>query len=137
MKKYLLKKNGFYFVLGSGFSTSYKAKASQLTDAQVECAAGLGYVGTKELAIASFAVNYVRDTDLDANGNVQPNKKNPSKRRFATKDEAIQHGSRFGERRAKAGDKAGTAGHIGFYVTETTDPVNAVINWKTGLTNPV
>lgn len=134
-KQYYLKNGANYFVLGAGFSTSNQANASKLTQAQIDCAKGLGYTGTSIPVVVSFAVNYIRATDLDAAGNVQPNKRNPSKRRFATKDEAVQHGKRFEARRLKQGDAAGTAGHIGFYVTESTDAVNAKINWKTGLTN--
>lgn len=139
MKKYVLKgSNGLFYVKGSGFTAACKNKASALTESQLACAADLGFTGTKYDATTSFAVNYIRLENLDANGQVKPDTRNPSKRRFATRDEAIQHGKRFGERRAKAkGSKAGSAGHIGFYVTESSDPVNAAINWKTGLTNPV
>jgi len=90
-----------------------------------------------EAAYTSYSVNYIRDVDINECGVVTPNDKNPSRRRFATRDEAVKHRSRFGDRKAAKGDPAGTAGHIGFYVTESSDPVNAEINWKTGLTNQV
>ena len=61
----------------------------------------------------------------------------PSKRRFATFDEAVMHGSRFAARRKDRKDSDGTAGHKGFFVVETNDAVNSAINWKTGLTNPL
>lgn len=138
--KYLLKNAaGLFYVLGQGFTATTKASASLLDCAQITCAQSLGFLGTKvEVPVnKSFAVNYIRSENLDANGQVKPDTRNPSRRRFATKDEAIQHGSRFGVRKSKQrGAAAGSAGHIGFYVTESTDAVNAKINWKTGLTNP-
>ena len=138
-KKYYLKgkDTGKFFVLGKGFVAPTKAEASQLTDAQVASAKSLGFEPSDAVEVASsWAVNYIRTGDLAGDGSIAANKRNPSKRRFATKDEAVQHGSRFQERRKKAGDEPGSAGHIGFYVTESSDPVNAEINWKTGLTNP-
>ena len=75
---------------------------------------------------SSFAVSFIRPADLAADGGVRPNKNNPSKRRFKTREEADQHGSRFVE----------SLGHLGFYVTEVREPVNAWVNWETGLTNP-
>lgn len=140
MNKQYLKgtASGLYFVLGKGFTASTLADASQLTNEQVAAVRIAGFEPSETVAIVtSFACNYIRKGDHNADGSISANKRNPSKRRFATKDEALQHGSRFSERRKKAGDAAGTAGHIGYYVTESTDPVNAVINWKSGLTNPV
>lgn len=143
MSKFVLKgiKSSCYFVAGSGFTGRDVKSATQLTQAEVEgvqqCSRNMGLENSVPFAVStSWAVNYIRNTDI-VNGVVQPNCKNPSRRRFATKDEAVQHGSRFGERRKNAGDAAGTAGHVGFYVTESNDPVNAEINWKTGLTNPL
>lgn len=128
-KKYIVRSiNGLYFVKGYGFSGS-KATASKLTSAELAAVNTAGYIGTNEVAVTSFAVNYVRPEDV-ANGQVKPNKFNPSKRRFATFDEAWQHGYLA---RTREESKA----HLGFYVTETTDPVNASINWKTGLTNSI
>lgn len=140
MKNQVVSSRGSYFVAGSGFVGSLKT-ATRLTSEEAagvqQCARNMGINNSVvTTVVTSYAVNYIRSTDL-VNGQVQPNCKNPSKRRFATKDEAVQHGSRFGARRANAGDAEGTAGHIGFYVTETSDPVNAEINWKTGLTNPL
>lgn len=139
MKQYLKgTQSGLFFVLGKGFVASCTKDASVLTDAQVASARNLGFEPSEVVKVAtSYAVNYIREGDAKADGSIAANKRNPSKRRFATKDEAIQHGSRFQERRKKAGDEAGTAGHIGFYVTVSDDEVNAEINWKTGLTNPL
>lgn len=141
--KYKLKgSNGLYFVKGKGFA-ALKSSADVLTSEQVTCAAGLGYVGTKEEAITSFAVVYIRKGEglnLLSGGKKNPADANkgqidPSKRRFATEDEAWQHGTRARERRANRGDKPGTAGHEGFFVISTSDPVNSAVNWKSGLTN--
>jgi hypothetical protein len=131
--------NGYYFVLGSGFSAYSVKQASKLTKEQIECVKNTGYSNFSVIEVqTSFAVSYIRNVDLNADGvTVKPNVKNPSKRRFATRDEAIQHGSRFAVRKAKGSDVEGSAGHIGYYVIETSDPVNATINWKTGLTNPL
>jgi hypothetical protein len=140
MKKYYLQGNasGLFFVLGVGFIAADKNKASQLTNDQIAGAVAAGFgPATKIEVVVSYAVNYIRQTDLDANLVVKANAKNPSSRRFATRDEANQHGSRFNVRKAAKGAPEGSAGHIGYYVTESTDPVNAVINWKTGLTNPL
>ncbi len=138
-KTYTLKsvKSGLFFVRGSGFTAKCDKEATQLSDADVNCARSLlePFTMVEVSVTVSFAVNYIRKGDVGANGVVTPNKKNPSKRRFATRAEANQHGSRFYSRVAKKGDKPGSAGHIGFYVTETTDKVNASINWETGLTN--
>lgn len=137
-KKYNLKSNksGKWFVKGDGYTGATQKNASALTDAEVAAVIAAGFEPFAKVAAlkVSFAVAYVRDTDLDGT-TVKPNKRNPSKRRFATKDEAIQHGTQFGRLRKAAGDAEGTAGHVGFYVIETNDDVNASINWKTGLTN--
>lgn len=74
----------------------------------------------------SFAVSFIRKSDV-GDGGVRPNRNNPSTRRFKTLDEANHHGVRF----------AKIEGHIGHYVTETYDPVNAFVNKVTGKTNPV
>lgn len=130
--------NGYYFVLGAGFTAYSVANASKLTEEQIACVRNLGYNNFTVVPVkVSFAVSYIRNVDLNGDGTVKANAKNPSKRRFATRDEAIQHGSRFATRKAKGSDVAGSAGHIGYYVIETSDAVNAVINWKTGLTNPL
>ncbi len=137
MKQYLKgTQSGKFFVLGAGFVARSTKEASVLTDAQVTAARSLGFEPSEVVKVASsFGVNYIREGDQNGDGSIAANKRNPSKRRFATKDEAIQHGSRFSERRKAAGDEAGTAGHIGFYVTPSCDAVNAAINWKTGKTN--
>lgn len=139
MKQYLKgTTSGLFFVLGKGFVAASTKDASVLTNAQVNAARELGFEPSEVVKVAnSYAVNYIRQGDVGANGSIAANKRNPSKRRFATKDEALQHGSRFPERRKKAGDEKGTAGHVGYWVSESSDPVNAVINWKTGLTNSI
>ncbi len=139
MKQYLKgTKSGKFFVLGAGFVARSTKEASVLTDAQVQAAQLLGFEPSEVVKVAtSFAVNYIREGDVNPDFSIAANKRNPSKRRFATKDEALQHGSRFSERRKKAGDEAGTAGHVGYWVSESNDAVNASINWKTGLTNSI
>lgn len=135
--------NGLYFVNGKGFAAK-AADASILLDASISCLAEAGFTGTKEAAVTSYAVCYIRKDDKVVNGvlvQVKPdaskNQLVPSKRRFATEDEAWQHGTNARLRKANRGDKPGTAGHKGFFVIETNDPVNAVVNWKSGLTNPI
>ncbi len=134
-------------VSGKGFTATKASDASKFSESEVECklacAADLGYSVTKvEVQDSSWGVTYIRKGYLGTDGKITqkaPDRNkgeiDPSKRRFATRKEAIQHGSRFAERRATKGDQPGTAGHIGFYVAETNDPVNAEINWTTGLTN--
>ena len=149
MNKYILKHaNGGYFVQGRGF-VGAKAAATQLTDEVasnlLQSAAAFGLeASSEEVANRSFGVVYIRRKDVTAEGGVakQPanralNEVDPSKRRFGTMEEAITHGSRFHVRRAKKGDAPGSAGHRGFYVVETTDPVNAAVNPDTGLTNSI
>jgi hypothetical protein len=132
---------GLFLVAGCGFIAPTPKTATQYAaddaDNVADSAAGLGINANTVEVSNSWAVNYIRQGDVNDDGSIAGNRKNPSKRRFATKDEAVQHGSRFGERKAKAGDESGTAGHVGFWVSESSDPVNAEINWKTGLTNPV
>lgn len=138
-KKYKLQsvRNGYWFVKGQGYTGYNKAAASVLTQDEVNAVAKAGFEPFYQFeAVVSYAVSYIRKGDLNDNGTVKANANNPSRRRFATRDEAIQHGSRFAERKAQGSDVPGSAGHIGFYVIETSDPVNAEINWKTGLTNP-
>lgn len=142
--KYIVKNivSGLYFVEGQGFVAANSAQATKMdvarADDVADAAEVLGANAEVEPAPSvSFGVNYIRAGDVNADGSISANKRNPSKRRFATRDEANQHGSRFGERRAKHGDAAGTAGHIGYWVSETNDPVNAEINWKTQLTNAI
>lgn len=137
-------RNGLFFVEGSGFSASTIKTATQLCSGNAaETQACLKRAGLGESTVVnvpndvSYAVNYVRLGDIRLDGSVQRNDKNPSRRRFATRKETNQHASRFAVRKAKGSDVAGSAGHIGAYVIETTDPVNATINWATGLTNPI
>lgn len=142
-KQYKLRNSAeLFFVAGLGF-VGTQANATVVDDAKATCLTGLGFSYTKVEVPASYAVVYIRRGEgakllagqgkdkTDANkGQVDP-----SKRRFATRDEAHQHGSRFPERRANAGDQPGSAGHEGFFVVETYDAVNSVINWKSGKTN--
>lgn len=135
---------GAYFVSGSGFvgTEATATKFESCADAQstIECLRLCGHknaelVNAKATSNGSYAVCYIRPADILADGRIKSNKLNPSKRRFATEREAIQHGSRFSARRKRGTDKPGTAGHKGFYVIKTNDPVNAEVNWDTGLTN--
>lgn len=130
MSKYTLKSwTGHYWKQGSGFTAATLCEASKLTAEDVTCIRNLGFTGMTDVVNEnkSFAVNYIRTEDLDG-GDVCENGNNPSKRRFATFDEAFQHGTRLRERED-------SKNHLGFYVTASTDEVNAEINWKTGLTN--
>jgi len=143
-KKYALRGNvtGRFYVVGRGFVATSVAGATKMTSAEAtqvqDCGRKFGAEASTAQAVAgSWAVNYIRAENLTSTGQVKSDTRNPSKRRFATKDEAVQHGSRFGERRKRAGDENGTAGHVGFWVSESSDAVNSEINWKTGLTNPV
>ncbi len=139
MKQYLKgTQSGKFFVLGAGFVARTTKEASVLTCDQIKAARSLGFEPSEVVKVTtSWACNYIRKGDAKADGSIAANKRNPSKRRFATEDEAIQHGSQFKRRRLKAGDAEGTANHTGFWVSESNDEVNASINWKTGLTNPV
>ncbi len=143
MKHILKDKSGLYLIEGKGFVGTTKSAATQIdTDdlgCAVKCAARMGVEVTVEnaesVAQKSFAVCYVRPGDLD-NGAVNANGKNPSRRRFATRDEAKTHADRYNVRKASYGAAAGSAGHVGAYVIETKDPVNSAVNPATGLTNP-
>lgn len=145
MNKYNIKsRHGHFMKLGCGFCSTTQKDALVFVEDEAQDVVdsfnhvyGAGYAEAVPVMDKSYAVSYVREGDLDGDGNVIANRKNPSRRRFATRDEAIQHGSRFQERKANVNDAEGSAGHIGFYVIETYDPVNAEINWKTGLTNPL
>lgn len=79
------------------------------------------------LSRGSYAVNYVRQSDLGYSGSIRGNRNNPSPRRFATRREALHHGVRFTQ----------IENHLGFYVTRSDQRPNAKVNWKTGKTNPV
>jgi hypothetical protein len=151
MNKVILKEpNGRFFVRGKGFVAQNKNEATQFQSAEdaakaVGCAAEFGIQAHMEEVLSiSFGVVYIRRKDVTANGELDKqkadralNEQDPSRRRFATFEEARIHGSRFHVRRAKRGDAPGTAGHRGFYIVETNDPVNAAVNPATGLTNPV
>ncbi len=143
--KYVLKNSlsGLFLVVGSGFVAETACKATKFDYNEAlssqTCAKSLGVTALLVQAPVkkSFAVNYVRPNDLNGDGTIKQNVKNPSRRRFATREEANAHGSRFGVRKAKGSRVSGSAGHIGFYVTESTDPVNATVNPETGLTNSI
>ena len=155
MSKLIKNSAGLYFVYGIGFGSNIDG-ASRLSDAEAEdvivSAQDMGInnlvveTAPEDAApkpcvctegIVSYAVCYVRKGDLNTDGSIKQNSKNPSRRRFASLSEAIAHGSRFSHRKANAGDEPGTAGHVGFWVVGTTDPVNATVNPLTGLTNPI
>jgi hypothetical protein len=130
MNKFYLKGNqsGRFFVTGQGFTARTVNEASKLTQAQVDAARTLGFEPSTAIPVSkSFAINYVRKEDLTGYGAVRQNNNNPSKRRFATFKEALHHGARHVEKE----------GHLGCYITESTDKVNAAVNWASGLTNPV
>lgn len=147
--KYALKgtNSGLYFVTGAGFVAPSVNEASRLTSEEVDgiqqCARNMGIETSisSEVKDSSWAVFYIRKDDV-VNGKLVKKAPNgnlgqvdPSKRRFATRDEAITHGSRFSFRRANRGDAVGSAFHKGFYVDETQDAVNSAVNPATGLTN--
>lgn len=145
--KYVLKSDdGKFLVINKGFTSEIK-QASNVTgeeaDGLLSCAKSIGINLTLMENKFSFGVVYIRKGD--ASGVVLKKKDpvaalgqvDPSRRRFATFLEAVSHGSRFHVRRAKSGDPEGTAGHVGFYVIETTDAVNAEVNPATGLTNSI
>ena len=151
MSKVIKNSAGKFFIENSGF-TGTEANATTFDSCSaandtVSCLKRAGIfdavVVTKTPASASFAVCYIRKGDINAAGGISNKKlssgfpETPSSRRFATEDEAVIHGSRFRARRARAGDKPGTAGHVGFYVIKTNDPVNAAVNPKTGMTNSI
>lgn len=141
MSKYIVKSGSFYgafyYIQSKGFTGS-KTQATRLEYSEAQgvasCAKNMGHAGPViEKVSVSFAVNYIRPENLDANGNVKPDARNPSRRRFATRQEAEKHASRFMERKKK--NSTELAGHCGAYVTESTDEVNAYVNPDTGLTN--
>lgn len=146
MNKFVLKGlvTGLYFVKNQGFKAATTSLATKLSseEAAMVQATGVNY-GVEaseviEVKASSFAVCYVRPHDIAGDGSIKQNNLNPSRRRFATREEANIHGRRFNERRAKGRNtEKGSAGHVGFYVIETNDPVNAAINPATGLTNKV
>ncbi len=136
-------KQGQVFGVAKNNATVFECKCD--AEKTVACLKNVGIVGFVEELVTSYAVVYIRKGEgerllkgLGKNpANPNAGQVDPSKRRFATRDEADQHGSRFRSRKANANDADGSAGHEGFFVVETSDPVNAKINWKTGLTNPV
>lgn len=144
----LLRNIKGYFVDGLGFSGT-QANATRINEDDVpciqKCAARMGHGETsvEDAPNRSFAVTYIRkgdvkDGQLDKQApNTALGQLDPSRRRFATFEEARVHGSRFHVRRHNRGDAPGSAGHVGFFITETNDPVNAKVNPETGLTNPL
>lgn len=137
------RSNGLFFIEGRGF-TGTVAQATRFegygdVETAQKCAARNGIDSVIENAPAvdenikqnadgtSFAVSFIRQKDLRADGSVAANARNPSKRRFATRAEAEQHADRY----------VRIEKHVGKFITVTRDPVNAYVNPKTGLTNPV
>lgn len=140
MTKILKGSTGSFYKEGSGF-TATQNNATRLSDEQADevlsCASKFGFSATaEEVSNKSFAVCYLRKTDFNEDGTINPNQLNPSRRRFATRAGAATHGRRFNVRKASYGAAPGSAGHVGFYVIETNDPVNSAINLATGLTVP-
>lgn len=137
MSKYIVQNGGAFYVQGKGFPTYIKAQATRLTSAEadgvVNAAKSMGVLfATKSEVHSSFAVFYIRPEDILGEG-VKANSKSPSSKRFATREEANTHGARFADRVKRGTDTP--VGHIGFYVKESTDAVNAYVNAETGLTN--
>jgi len=134
--------SSLYLIVAKGFVAA-KNLATRLSSEEASdaagCAAKFGIEVSTEEVSGSFAVGYIRPSDVK-DGAVASNDKNPSRRRFATIEEARTHGARYYVRRAKSakGEKkkpVGSAGHIGYYIIETGDPVTDAVNPKTGLTN--
>jgi hypothetical protein len=146
MCKIIKNGSGLYYKTGCGFTANID-EASRLDEMGVEdilnsCEdLGISNLTVEDEPVfapsGSWAVCYIREGDLNGDGSIKLNTNNPSRRRFATRCEAIIHGSRFHVRKAKGSGVAGSAGHVGFWVIQTNDPVNAAINPETGLTNPV
>lgn len=72
---------------------------------------------------SSYGVTFIRQKDVK--GETVAIRKLTA-RRFATRNEAVHHGSRF----------MLIENHLGFQVLKTADKVNAYINKKNGTTNP-
>lgn len=143
---YVIKQTttGRYFITGRGMATSNPNEATKFTTVssasnQIGClnSAGLFYLTVEAVPVvdpnivqnrdgSSYAVSFVRPSQLRSDGSVNAHKLNPSKRRFATYEEAVHHGSRF-----MVIEK-----HAGFYVTKRYEPVNSYVNKVTGKTNP-
>lgn len=140
--KVIKNASGSYFVQGKGFTAKSPLSATAYADKDVASAVdcivnvGLGPVTTEDVTIdpnikqnadgSSWAVYFVRAKQVRPDGSINTHKLNPSKRRFATRDEAVHHGFRFME----------IEKHYGFWVQKTFDPVNAYVNRVTGKTNP-
>lgn len=149
MKSVIKNPSGSYFVEGQGFAGTQASASrydSATATAKQACIAscGLGSTTLESVSEVSYAVVHIRKGDIVTATGISKNQANstlnqfdPSKRRFATRAEANTHGKRFDTRRANKADAkgSGTAGHVGFYVIETNDPVNAYVNPATGLTN--
>ncbi len=144
--KYIIKNviNGKFFVANKGFvatipseATKYDLNSAELNSA-LAMARALGFsVTTQEFVPvdpnivqnadgSSYTVHYIRKGQVNIDGSVQAHKNNPSKRNFATQDEAIHHASRFMK----------SEGHLGFFVIKVQARVNSYVNKVTGLTNP-
>jgi hypothetical protein len=140
---YALKSVGssLYFVEGKGFVATVASDATPFdnrddAESTSRCAASMGINAVIEKIEpnikqnadgTSFAVSFVRPNNLDGVGGVRPHRLNPSARRFKTREEADIHGARFVKYEK----------HLGHYVTQVREPVNAWINPETGFTNPV
>lgn len=149
MKKFNIKYGSMFFVANKGAQAYNQKDATAYTQDEankvIESLKLVGYqasaISLVEVLPVSHSVVYIRKGDTSGTQvykqtpNANLGQTDPSSRRFATRNEAIAHGQRFHERVAKAGDKPGTAGHIGYFLIETNDPVNATVNPLTGKTN--
>lgn len=142
MKQYIIRNGSYYFVEGRGFvgnaQNATRINESDLRATQDCLARTTGSRGVVEAAPnRSFAVNYVRPQNRSvgySNGRtrntVGPDSNNPSAKRFATLGEAQNHGQR----------NVIEQGHVGYWVTETNDPVTHYVSVKEdpkGLTCPI
>ena len=74
----------------------------------------------------SYAIGFIGAKNIQRDGSISPHKNGLSPRRFRTREEAAQHGSRF----------LLIEKHAGFTIAETYDRVNSWINKANGKTNP-
>lgn len=143
MDKIIKNTAGSFFVTNNGFTgtidTATRFATLEAAQSQIACLVSVGLTGTIEnspvaadVAIVqnsdgtSYAVSYIRSKDLDADGSIKTNKRNPSPRRFKTFAEARIHATRAVDHHQ----------HSGYYISKTYAPVNAYVNKITGLTNP-
>lgn len=140
-KQYVLTNSAGYFVEGRGF-VGTKAQATRLSEDQVASTkaclarAGHSFVEAVEVSV-SFAPNYVRPQNRTVTyaygrtrNTVGADNNNPSNKRFATLAEAQNHAQRA----------VIANGHVGYWITETTDAVTHYVSTREdprGLTCPI